>query len=217
VSPSAMTTDRAVTEDYRLMVQVNAGSVDAFGELYDRYCCRAYRVAWSVCHDEGRAEDAVHEAFISIWKNRACYVSQRGTVAAWLLTAVRYRAIDVARREGRHAGRLTGAHTLDAHSTPGDTADDVVAREDARSLQNLLAELPDAQREVITLAYYGELTHTEIAKALGVPAGTVKGRMRLGLQKLRAGIEKASRTEERPLHVAPMHRGNQMTPGAQNI
>jgi RNA polymerase sigma-70 factor (ECF subfamily) len=179
-----------LTDEDRLMAEVQAGSAEAFSELYDRYCYRAYRVAWSICRDDARAEDAVQEAFTSIWKSRAYYLSQRGTVAAWLLTAVRYRAIDVVRRERKHADRRAGEEGLYAHSAPGNIAEEAVARENTHRLQKLLAQLPDAQQEVITLAYYGQLTHTEIATTLGLPAGTVKGRMRLGLGKLRAGIEK---------------------------
>jgi RNA polymerase sigma-70 factor, ECF subfamily len=180
----------AMGYDGQLMEQIKSGSTDAFEELYDRYCYRAYRVAWCICHDDGRAEDAVQEGFMSIWRSRTAYRSQRGTVAAWLLTAVRHRAIDVSRRDYKHSARRAGEHTLDAHPAPGNIAEEAVAREDARELLDLLAQLPDAQREVITLAYYGELTHTEIATALDIPTGTVKGRMRLGLGKLRAGIEK---------------------------
>jgi RNA polymerase sigma-70 factor (ECF subfamily) len=190
VNRSATTVEPAAHEDDRLMAQMKAGSVDAFGELYDRYCARAHRVAWSICHDEDCTEDSVQEAFTSIWKGRANYLPHRGTVAAWLLTVVRYRAIDVARRHHKHSARRAGEHTLDAHSAPRNIADEAVAREDARGLLDLLAQLPDAQREVITLAYYGELTHTEIATTLGLPTGTVKGRMRLGLNKLRTAIEK---------------------------
>lgn len=179
----------AAPEDDRLMAQMKAGSVDAFGELYDRYCARAHRVAWSICHDEDCIEDSVQEAFTSIWNGRANYLPHRGAVAAWLLAVVRHRAIDVARRHHKHSARRAGEHTLDTHPAPWDIVEEAVAREDARGLLDLLAQLPDAQREVITLAYYGELTHTEIATALDIPTGTVKGRMRLGLHKLRAGIE----------------------------
>lgn len=179
-----------VSKDERLMEQVKAGSINAFGELYDRYCDRAYRVAWAVCHDHGRAEDAVQEAFLSLWKGRDAYLPGRGTVAAWLLTAVRYRAIDVVRRNAEHARRRVGEHILKPHPTPGDITDHVVNHDEAHRLRALLTQLPDTQQEVIALAFYGELTHTEIATALGLPAGTVKGRMRLGLQKLRTGIDK---------------------------
>jgi RNA polymerase sigma-70 factor (ECF subfamily) len=172
------------------MSQVKGGSIEAFEELYDRYSARAYRVAWSVCHDQGHTEDAIQEAFLSIRKSRMAYQSQRGTVAAWLLTAVRYRAIDVVRRDTKHASRRAGEYTLYRRPTQGDINDHVVNHEEAQRLRALLTQLPDTQQEVIALAFYGELTHTEIATALGLPAGTVKGRRRLGLQKLRASVEK---------------------------
>jgi RNA polymerase sigma-70 factor (ECF subfamily) len=176
--------------DDRLMMQVQAGSAEAFRELYDLYCDRAYRVAWSVCHDQGRAEDAVQEAFVSIWSARASYSRRRGSVAAWLLTVTRYRAIDVARRDHKHSARQIGEQVLEAQSTPGDVGEQAVTRDEAHRLREVLAQLPDAQREVITLAFYGELSHTEIAIALKLPAGTVKGRMRLGIRKLRMSIER---------------------------
>lgn len=179
-------------DDDLLMSQAQCGSVEAFEDLYDRYCDRAYRVAWSVCHDQGHTEDAIEETFLSIWKSRTAYQPQSGTVAAWLLTAVRYRAIDVARRDHKHASRRAGEHTLAVHRTPGALADQVANRDEAERFRALLTRLPDAQREVITLAFYGELTHTEIATALDLPTGTIKGRMRLGLHKLREAIDRAA-------------------------
>jgi RNA polymerase sigma-70 factor (ECF subfamily) len=176
-------------DDQWLMSQVKGGDVDAFEVLYDRYNARAYRVAWSICHDKERAKDVIQEAFLGIWKGRASYRSERGTVAAWLLTAVRYRAIDVVRRDHKHAGGRADEPTLVAHPTSEELAEQVTNREEARRLQALLIRLPDAQREVIRLAFYGELTHTEIAAALELPAGSIKGRMRLGLHKLRDALD----------------------------
>lgn len=190
MSPTGTAAGVAMRDDDLLMSQVKGGSVDAFEALYDRYSARAYRVALSICHDQGHAEHAIQEAFLSIWRSRTAYQPQRGTVAAWLLTVVRFRAIDVARREQKQAGRRAAEHTLAMYPTPGALADQVANRDAPDGLRALLASLPDAQREVITLAFYGELTHTEIATALDLPAGTVKGRMRLGLQKLRTNIEK---------------------------
>lgn len=178
--------------DEHLMARITAGSVDAFGELYDRYCVRALRLARSVCHDEARAEDAVQEAFISIWKSRASYLSQRGTVAAWLLTVVRYRALDIARRDRPHATHRASDDMLDAVPAPGDVVEQAESRAGALRVRLALARLPQAQREVIALAFYGQLSHTEIATRLGLPDGTVKGRMRLGLQKLRGDVERIS-------------------------
>ncbi|MEA2310197.1 MAG: polymerase sigma-70 factor, subfamily, partial [Solirubrobacteraceae bacterium] len=151
----------------------------------DRYRERSYRVSSSVCHDEGRAEDAVQEAFLSIWRNRDTYRAQQGTVAAWLLAVVRYRAIDAARRNHRHASRRADDDGLEHQPAPDDVAAQVHARADASRLGPLLARIPELQREVIALAFYGGLTHVEIAARLGLPPGTVKGRMRLGLNRLR--------------------------------
>jgi RNA polymerase sigma-70 factor (ECF subfamily) len=182
-------------DDDLVMSQVKTGDVDAFAELYGRHCDRAYRVARAVCHDHSRAEEAVQEAFLSIWKARAAYHPQRGTVAAWLLTTVRYRAIDVARNDHKHARRRVEEEGPDPDAATADFVPHVVSREEASRLRELLAGLPDAQREVITLAFYGELTHAEIATALQLPAGTVKGRMRLGLKKLRTCISTGAARE----------------------
>ena len=155
---------QVAASDDELMARLQAGSGDAFEALYDRYRDRAYRIASSVCRDGPRAEEAVQGAFVSIWRGRDTYRARQGSVAAWLLTVVRHRAIDVARR----------------HDT------------DAERPQPSLSRIPEAQREVHTLAFYGELSHTEIAAQLELPPGTVKGRMRLGLSKLR---DELNRTE----------------------
>lgn len=186
-----MTIESTAISDRKLIREVSAGNVEAFGELYDRYCDRAYRVALSVCRNDGRAQDATQEAFLSVWKSAADYRAQRGTVAAWLLTIVRYRAIDLVRRNGRHDTDLASDDWLDGCAAPDDVHDAAVKREDARRLQAALTSLPDAQQEVITLAFYGQLSHTEIATQLGLPSGTIKGRMRLGLEKLRANLDQA--------------------------
>jgi RNA polymerase sigma-70 factor, ECF subfamily len=182
--------EAVLRRDDLVMSRVKVGSVDAFEEIYERYCDRAYQVARSVCGDEWRAEDAVQEAFLAVWRNRAVYQPDRGSVAAWLLTTVRYRAIDVARRDHTHASRRADESTLDHRSVPGSSVAALgMSRADASRLRVLLTRLPDAQREVITLAFYGELSHSEIAQALQLPPGTVKGRMRLGLKKLRTSVK----------------------------
>lgn len=174
------------------MSEVSASSVEAFGQLYDRFCDRAYGVAYSVCRDEGRAQDAVQEAFLSIWNSRTSYRPQRGTVAGWLLTVVRYRAIDLARRNGNHAGHWASDDHLDDRPALDDVNATVIERDTADRLRASLTLLSDEQQEVIALAYYGQLSHTEIAAHLRLPPGTVKGRMRLGLKKLRASLDQAA-------------------------
>jgi RNA polymerase sigma-70 factor (ECF subfamily) len=175
--------------DGELMLDVTAGSVDGFVALHGRYYDRAYRVARAVCHDDGRAQEAVQDGFLSVWNNRASYRSHQGTVAAWLLTVVRYRAIDIARRNHRHASRRASEIQPTLGSPEEGPSEIVLKHEDARRVRTSLATLPDAQAEVITLGYYRQLTTTEIAAHLGIPVGTVKGRMRLGLEKLRADLK----------------------------
>ncbi|MDQ6745376.1 MAG: sigma-70 family RNA polymerase sigma factor [Actinomycetota bacterium] len=174
--------------DDEVMADVSAGSDEAFGVLYDRYASRAYRVAFAVSREDSRAQDAVQEAFLSIWKRRTSYRPQRGSVAAWLLTVVHHRAIDLARLNGKHAAARTNDAELQAQPGSEDVAETAIRRDVADRLMASLALLPDEQQEVITLAYYGQLSHTEIAAQLGLPPGTVKGRMRLGLGKLQHTI-----------------------------
>lgn len=178
--------------DAQLMDEVSSGNLDAFAELYDRYCHRAYGVAVSVCKDDGRAQDAVRDGFLSVWKTSASYRAQQGTVAAWLLTVVRSRAIDLARRHDNHATRRAGEDRLVERPAADDVSEQVIQQDNADHLRRSLDMLSDEQREVITLAYYGQLSHTEIATRLGLPSGTVKGRMRHGLQKLRATTDEAA-------------------------
>lgn len=174
--------------DAQLMARVRDGDHQALAELYDRFGDRAYRLSLAICHDRGRAEDAVQESFVSIWRGRASYQGDRGTVASWLLSVVRHRAIDIGRLDGRLAARCSARGEFADRSSAEDVESDVLQTDEARRLRALLQQLPDAQREVITLAYYGQLTHTEIAERLGLPPGTIKGRMRLGLEKLHRSI-----------------------------
>jgi RNA polymerase sigma-70 factor (ECF subfamily) len=181
--------DRPAITDDQVMVRVQDGSTAAFEVLYDRYCDRAYRVARSVCRDDGRAQEVVQEAFISIWRSRASY-EDRGQVAAWVLSIVRHRAIDTARRHGPHAAHRASEDVLQTARAPDRLAEQVADRAQARDLLSVLARLPEAQREVITLAFYGQLTHLEIAEHLNLPLGTVKGRIHLGIEKLRDEIDR---------------------------
>lgn len=178
----------ATQSDGALMHQMNAGSTAAFGELYDRHQRQALRVARSCSANAANAEEAVQDAFESIWKSRATYRVDRGPVAAWAMAIVRYRAMAIAKGRGRDAYGLVDV-LPEASSAPDKAIDDAVAAGDAKHLLDLLQRIPAAQREVIALAFFGQLTHTEIAEHLDLPEGTVKGRMRLGLNRLRTDLE----------------------------
>ncbi len=175
--------------DADLMGCAKTGDHDAFATLFGRYRGRAIRIATRVCRDEGRAQDAVQEAFVSMWHARTTYVAERGAFAPWAMSAVWHSALAIARRESTRRGRAARCESLELHAAPHEVAEEVLAAADAERMRALLMQLPVAQREVIVLAFYAGLTHTEIADRLRLPAGTVKGRMRVGLQKLRSGVE----------------------------
>lgn len=168
------------------MAQVALDGDVAFGQLYDRFGRRAHRVACSICHDTSFAEEAVQDAFLTVWRSRASYTAPRGGVAAWLLTIVRHRAIDVVRGRSGIDRRGAAADALDSLPDDVDITASAEARDDQATVRESLSRLPAEQLEVISLAFYGELTHTEIAAHLDLPVGTVKSRMRLGLAQLRA-------------------------------
>ena len=180
------------------------GSFAAWGDaativpwaLYDRYGGLAYSLAYRILEDRGAAEDVVQDAFVSAWRRAVSFQPGRGSVRTWLLSIVHHRAID----------RLRGTPGRARRDGPLDEAqvDRVVAVEDPwrevettlqrDALKRGLATLPEEQRRTIELAYFGGYTQTEIAGVMGVPVGTVKGRIRIGLQKLRgllagAGVE----------------------------
>lgn len=176
--------------DGALMLRIRNDDPEAFGELYDRYASLAFKVANSVCRDVSRAEEAVQEGFLSIWRGRARYRPESGSVKGWALSIVRNRAIDSVRRDAtdRHPAlvELAGPAPDTRSASPPDA---VIARNEGDALRAFMDRLPDTQAEVITLAFFGGLTHTEIAKQLSLPEGTVKGRMRLGMHKLRADMD----------------------------
>ncbi len=175
--------------DTVLMQEVQAGERPALGELYSRFASRAYRTALSVCHDRDCAQDAVQDAFVSMWSSRASYEPGRGSVAGWAMSIVRHRAIYLARRRSVAARHDGGATRLDDQPARDDVPTDFAARAEAEQLAEVLARLPPAQREVIRLGFFDGLTHQEIARRLALPPGTVKGRMRLGLTKLRSELD----------------------------
>jgi RNA polymerase sigma-70 factor (ECF subfamily) len=172
--------------DKTLMKRAQEGDCEAFAQLYDRHAVRAFRVARAICGDIGRAEDAVQEGFLTIWKSRTQFHAGKGSFQAWAMAIVKNRAIDSYRAAtSRPPLQANGSPTEPPDAVSKSAQDQVVARSEADALLSSLRELPDRQAEVIALAYFGELSHLEIAAQLELPAGTVKGRMRLGLEKLR--------------------------------
>ena len=159
----------------------------AFGLVYDRHGGAAYSLAYRIVGDRGSAEDVTQEAFLSLWRSGAKYDRTRGSVRTWLLGVVRNRAIDALRREATRAPivDLELERLPDTGPTAALTDTEALRQEAAREVRGALRMLPADQLKVIELAYFGGFTHVEIAEMLDSPVGTVKGRMRLGLKKMR--------------------------------
>jgi RNA polymerase sigma-70 factor (ECF subfamily) len=181
-------TNRDALPDEVLMSRAQADDTEAFAQLYDRHAEQALRIARAICRDRSHAEDAVQEGFLAIWRSRGIYDPEGGSFRAWSMRIVRNRAIDSVRGAAirpplQFADENVERPQADLQSASPQTQ--AFARSDRDELRALLLRLPEEQAEAIVLAFYGELSHSEIAAELGLPPGTVKGRIRLGLQKLR--------------------------------
>jgi RNA polymerase sigma-70 factor (ECF subfamily) len=172
--------------DEEVMQLVQQGDPRAFELLYDRHGGAAFSLAYRMTGNRPAAEDVSQEAFLSIWRSRLRYQAERGSVRTWILGIVHNRAIDALRRSLVHERRRTTAEGLEERQeAPELTEVEVARRDEARHVQSALSALPEDQRRTIELAYFGGFSHSQIADMLDTPIGTVKGRMRLGLEKMR--------------------------------
>ncbi len=165
---------------------LSRGEARAFELIYERHSGPAFSLAYRMVGARGSAEDVVQEAFLSIWRSGARYDRTRGSVRTWVLGIVHHRAIDALRRAVVHDRRRAGDEGIEERFEARERTEVEVARRDeAKHVRAAMDTLPSEQCQVIELAYFGGFTHTEIASMLETPVGTVKGRMRLGLEKLR--------------------------------
>jgi RNA polymerase sigma-70 factor (ECF subfamily) len=176
--------------DEDLMALAQDGEARAYEVIFDRHAGAAFSLAFRMCGRHALAEEVVQDAFLSLWRSGGRYDPSRGSVRAWVLTVVHNRAVDTFRREIVRGDERAEYDDSIAEQLPArdDTDAEVERREDATRVRRALNELPSDQRRVIELAYFGGYTHSEIAGIEGLPAGTVKGRMRLGLTKLRLAL-----------------------------
>jgi RNA polymerase sigma-70 factor (ECF subfamily) len=176
--------------DEDLMTLVDRKDPTAFEVFYERHGGAAYSLAHRIVGDPGLAEDVTQEAFLSIWRSGARYDPTRGSVRSWSLGVVRNRAIDALRRAAGPARRLDldDEALLETQESEELTEAEVIRRDTARHVHGALGELPPEQSRVIELAYFGGFSQSEIAEILSLPLGTVKGRMRLGLDKVRTSL-----------------------------
>jgi RNA polymerase sigma-70 factor (ECF subfamily) len=176
--------------DEELMPLVGRRDPEAFEVLYDRHGGAAFSLAYRMVGNRAVAEEVTQEAFISVWRSGARFDPTRGSVRSWLLSIVRNRGIDFLRSRAGRAPKLDfdDASVLDQRPAPERTEEEALRRETAGEIRGALGKLPGEQSKVIELAYFGGFSHSEIAEMLGLPMGTVKGRMRLGLEKIRGEL-----------------------------
>lgn len=175
--------------DEELIRRVARFDTAAFATLYDRHSVSAFSLARRILGPSG-SEDAVQEAFLNLWRSAPGYDDLRGPVRSWLFGMVRNRSIDAVRSRNVHERHRIEVEGIENRLTAPDcTEGQVIDAERFAAARAALDALPDAQRQVLELAYYGGWTQLEIAERLGLPMGTVKGRTRLALEKLRLSLD----------------------------
>ncbi|HEU4976459.1 MAG TPA: sigma-70 family RNA polymerase sigma factor [Baekduia sp.] len=178
--------DHHLLADEDLMPLIRDGDAAAFRVLYERHSTVAYSLAYRMTGRRAAAEDVVQEAFLSLWRSGGRYDRTRGSVRTWVLSIVRNRGIDALRRSVVQDRRRASDEGIEERFAAPDRTDaEVARRQEAGDVRSALADLPAEQGRAIELAYFGGYSHAEIATLLGTPIGTVKGRIRLGLDKLR--------------------------------
>jgi RNA polymerase sigma-70 factor (ECF subfamily) len=178
-----------VADRIDLMQLMRQGDPQAFEVIYERHASAAFSLAYRMTGRRGAAEDVVQEAFLSLWRSGARYDHTRGSVRTWVLGIVHHRAIDALRRSIRHDTHRASDEGLEERFEAKERTEvQAVHREEATEVRTALATLPDEQSRAIELAYFGGFSHSEIAAMLETPIGTVKGRIRLGLEKLRGQL-----------------------------
>jgi RNA polymerase sigma-70 factor (ECF subfamily) len=171
------------------MALVHEGDAQAFEVIFDRHADAAFSLAYRMCGRRAMAEDVVQDAFLSLWRSGARYDQRRGSVRSWVLGVVHNRAIDAFRRAVVRTSRDVADDGITERMVAAERTDEAAERHDeAQQVRGALNELPAEQRQVIELAYFGGFTHSQIAEMLKLPAGTVKGRMRLGLNKMKGAL-----------------------------
>ena len=167
-------------DDMRLVARIRAGDQQAMSELYDRYARVVYAVALRVLQDAGAAEDVLQDVFLQLWRNPDAFDASRGSLAAWLAVIARHRSIDRLRK------RRPETNIEDCVIAGGpDLREEAEQKLVIEKVRGVLAEMNPEQRKLLEMAFFQGLTHTEIAEKTGQPLGTIKTRIRTGLQFLR--------------------------------
>jgi RNA polymerase sigma-70 factor (ECF subfamily) len=171
--------------DEDLMPLVEVGDAEAFATLYDRHGRMAYSLAYRMMGEKQEAEDVVQEAFIKVWRSAGGYRVGRGSVRTWILSIVHNSGIDQIRSHARRGRMQDKVEASAPTSEPSEAFAETWRNTQQEQVREALNTLPQEQLKILELAYFSGYTHVEIADRLELPLGTVKGRMRLGLQKIR--------------------------------
>ncbi|PRY50621.1 RNA polymerase sigma-70 factor (ECF subfamily) [Geodermatophilus tzadiensis] len=174
--------------DADLVSRVRAGDRGAVDDLYERFRRPAFALARRILAEDTLAEDVVQDVFLTVWRDPYAYDRSRGSFSSWFMAMVHHKAVDAVRREESHRRRQSRAEddlALTAPTSARDVEDEAWARVVSERVRTALSALPDAQREALTLAYYGGYTQREVAALTRAPLGTVKTRMLAGMRRLK--------------------------------
>ncbi len=187
----------APDRDGDMAAQLQRGEAAGVEALYEKYGRLAYGLAYRILNDRTAAEDVVQEAFLGVWRNARTFDARRGNLRNWLLSIVHNRSIDRIRGTTRMRKEFQ-IETVERLVEAPDAWETVSVHLEQKQIREGFAQLPDAQRQTLELAYFGGYTHIEIAGQMGVPLGTVKGRMRMGLEKMRSFLQARGVTAWQP-------------------
>jgi RNA polymerase sigma factor (sigma-70 family) len=183
--------------DADLLQRIASGDTSAVDELYDRFRRPAFALARRILADDTLAEDVLQDVFLTVWRDPGAFDGRRGTFASWLMAMVHHKAVDAVRREESQRRRQTLAGddlALRAPMVTQDVEEEAWTRTVAAAVRLALSDLPESQREALTLAYYGGYTQREVAALTGAPLGTVKTRMLAGMRRMKEGLGGATAT-----------------------
>jgi RNA polymerase sigma-70 factor (ECF subfamily) len=178
-----------VLADEDLISLVETGDADAFAALYDRHSSAAFSLAYRMMGERQASEDLAQDAFLKVWRGAGSYRVERGSVRTWILSILHNRGIDQLRS---HASRRRTQDKIEAtapRSQPSEAFAETLRNSQRDQVREAMGTLPSEQLKILELAYFSGYTHVEISELLGLPLGTVKGRMRLGLKKIRDFFE----------------------------
>jgi RNA polymerase sigma-70 factor, ECF subfamily len=174
-----------LSADEDLISLVGRGDAQAFATLYDRHSRPAYSLAYRMMGEKQAAEDLVQDAFLKLWRSATSYRAERGSVRTWLLSIVHNRGIDQLRSTASRRRMHDKIEATAPKSQPSEAFAQSWANSQRKQVREALKSLPEEQLKTLELAYFSGYTHVEIAELLELPLGTVKGRMRLGLKKMK--------------------------------